>query len=58
MSRPSRLGHQAAQTFESIPQQASGSIEPPVWMVLPMLYWSRCQLAWLEAVEPYLSFPR
>lgn len=54
MSRPSRLGHQAAQTFESIPQVGSSSLEPPVWMVLPMLYWSRCQLAWLEAVEPLI----
>lgn len=52
MSR-SRLGHQAALTFEPVPQ-ASTSIEPPAWLVLPLLFWSRVQLACLEAVEPYL----
>lgn len=52
MSR-SRLGHQAAQTFEAI--QESTSIEAPPWLVLPLLYWSRLQLACLEAVEPYLA---
>lgn len=52
MSRPSRLGHQAQQTFESIPQ--SKTIDPPVWLVFPLLYWSRIQLACLETVEPYL----
>lgn len=52
MSRPSRLGHQAKQTFESIPQ-ASAGIEPPAWVVLPMLAWSRWQLFWLEALEDF-----
>lgn len=50
MSRPSRLGHQASQTFESIPQ-AAAPMEPPVWLVFPLLYWSRVQLASLEAIE-------
>lgn len=54
MSR-SRLGHQAAQTFEAIPQTTTSSVEPPAWMVLPMLWWSRCQLAWLEALEPLIK---
>lgn len=53
MSR-SRLGHQAAQTFDSIPEPAN-SIDAPAWLVLPLLYWSRVQLACLEIAEPYLT---
>ncbi|MBS2037358.1 hypothetical protein JST97_20385 [bacterium] len=50
MSRPSRLGHQASQTFEKIPQ-AAAAIDPPAWLVLPLLVWSRWQLSCLEAME-------
>lgn len=50
MSRPSRLGPQASQTFE----KPAPALEAPVWLVLPLLYWSRCQLAWLESAESYL----
>lgn len=54
MSRPSRLGHQATQTFESIPQ-ATTAIEPPAWLVLPLLIWNTWQLRWLEAIEEYIT---
>ena len=50
MSRPSRLGPQATQTFE----KPRTELDPPAWLVLPLLFWSRCQLAWLETAESYL----
>lgn len=50
MSRPSRLGPQATQTFE----KPRPELEPPAWLVLPLLLWSRYQLAWLEASEALL----
>ena len=49
-SRPSRLGPQATQTFE----KPRTELEAPAWLVLPILFWSRCQLAWLETAEAYL----
>lgn len=52
MSR-NRLGHQAAQTFETV-SQGPAPIDPPAWLAFPLLYWSRVQLACLEAIEPYL----
>ncbi|MBX3169367.1 MAG: hypothetical protein KF760_18350 [Candidatus Eremiobacteraeota bacterium] len=53
MSRPSRLGHQAAQTFDTATPEST-PIDPPVWLVFPLLWWSRLQLTCLEAMEPYL----
>ena len=53
MPRPSRLGHQATQTFQAIPEPTP-TIDPPVWLVMPLLLWNTWQLRWIEALEESL----
>ncbi len=53
MPRPSRLGHQATQTFRAIPE-STPAIDPPAWLVMPLLIWNTWQLRWIEALEESL----